>query len=325
MTGDTTKEPLLGPDASLSPSSSNGTLLGNDEAAMEKAALEPQNALTRKFTEQEWIALRKFRTRLPEVYTAAYGQSTTDATPHPLAFSIWGIQVNLAEPQADPRVSVILMKFLRAKDLDVDAAQKMLADALKWRKDIGIDLIGEEDAKKLVKTTGVSFGHDKDGLPVSYMKAGTIDWKVFQTDRYLAVHRQIRGTEYMFRKILDFESIHQIVKVVDVKDITSNPVPVDIGAELKTMKERYYPGHVAYSVAINMPSVTTVNWLLRFGKWLDSVLDTPAKSTNHITHVGTDKNEIARTLLARIDAKQLPRELGGEAEGFSWTAPGPKK
>lgn len=48
----------------------------------------------------------------------------------------------------------------------------------------------------------------------------------------------------MFRKILDFESIHQIVKVVDVKDITSNPVPVDIGAELKTMKERYYPGHV---------------------------------------------------------------------------------
>lgn len=75
---------------------------------------------------------------------------------------------------------------------------------MKWRKDIGIDLIGEEDAKKLVKTTGVSFGHDKDGLPVrwarctafvgshthhhlSYMKAGTIDWKVFQTDRYLAV------------------------------------------------------------------------------------------------------------------------------------------
>lgn len=63
---------------------------------------------------------------------------------------------------------------------------------------------------------------------------------------------------------------------------------------------------------------TTVNWFLRFGKWLESILDTPAKSKNGITHVGTDKNEITRALLTRIDEKQLPRELGGEAEGFSW-------
>lgn len=64
------------------------------------------------------------------------------------------------------------------------------------------------------------------------------------TNYPLLPSRQIRGTEYIFRRILDFENIHQVVKVVDVKDVTSNPVPMDIAAELSAIKEKYYPDHV---------------------------------------------------------------------------------
>ena len=63
MSGNAMKEPLLGGDALSSPSSSSVTLLGNTDAAIEKTALEPQNALTRKFTQEEWVALTKFRVR----------------------------------------------------------------------------------------------------------------------------------------------------------------------------------------------------------------------------------------------------------------------
>lgn len=54
------------------------------------------------------------------------------------------------------------------RSLDIDAAQKMLVDALKWRRAVGIDLVGEVDAKKALVTagSGCPFGHDKDGLPV---------------------------------------------------------------------------------------------------------------------------------------------------------------
>ena len=63
MNDDTMKEPLLNGDTPTSPSSSSATLLGNTAPLSEKSAAEPQNALTRKFTEKEWVALQELRVR----------------------------------------------------------------------------------------------------------------------------------------------------------------------------------------------------------------------------------------------------------------------
>lgn len=49
--------------------------------------------------------------RLHDVYVAAYGPSGEG----PEVFSVWGIQVDVMDPMSDPRVSVVLMKFLRAR------------------------------------------------------------------------------------------------------------------------------------------------------------------------------------------------------------------
>ena len=49
-----------GGDAPTSPFSSSTTLT-HQAPLSEKTALEPQNPLTRQFTEAEWVALRKLR------------------------------------------------------------------------------------------------------------------------------------------------------------------------------------------------------------------------------------------------------------------------
>lgn len=54
------------------------------------------------------------KTRLHDIYVTAYG--IPEKEPEQLEqFSIWGIQVDVADPKSDARVSVILMQFLRAK------------------------------------------------------------------------------------------------------------------------------------------------------------------------------------------------------------------
>lgn len=117
--------------------------------------------------------------RLHDVYVAAYGPNEEG----PEVFSIWGIQVDVADPMSDPRVSVVLMKFLRAKcvihtiiskaavliyfcrSLDVNGAHEMLVNTLKWRKSVNIDILVAEP----VEGRSRLFGRDKKGIPVQYV------------------------------------------------------------------------------------------------------------------------------------------------------------
>lgn len=96
-----------------------------------KQVEEPQNSLTQQFTEAEWAALKEFRVsirigdirlemtddgiwfqaRLPDVWKAAYGEEGPELMP----INLWGIDVDPSNPTSDARVSVALMKFLRAR------------------------------------------------------------------------------------------------------------------------------------------------------------------------------------------------------------------
>jgi phosphatidylinositol transfer protein SFH5 len=92
---------------------------------------EPQNALTQKFTEKEWAALKEFRvcaladhsldlcsnnsllvkSLLPDILGAAY-DGKEDARTTPIV--IWGVTLD-PNGKKDARASVVLMKWLRAR------------------------------------------------------------------------------------------------------------------------------------------------------------------------------------------------------------------
>ena len=89
---------------------------------------EPQNPLTERFTTQEWIVLKEFR--VTQTHSQLYTSPLTviqDALPEILAqafpddpkaketpFSMWGVKIDPNNPR-DAKVSVVLMKFLRAR------------------------------------------------------------------------------------------------------------------------------------------------------------------------------------------------------------------
>jgi hypothetical protein len=101
------------------------------EAALEDDT-EPQNPLTEKFSEAEWEALKEFRVSwsrlamhfgngvqpvftlqsiLPETFKEAFPeQDDAEST----SYNLWGVTINPLKPK-DARVSVVLMKFLRAR------------------------------------------------------------------------------------------------------------------------------------------------------------------------------------------------------------------
>lgn len=90
---------------------------------------EPQNDLTQKFTEVEWKAVKELRvsvsswlrnnpaerawqSQLPDIFAEAYPeQSKARETP----VNLWGVMLDPVNSKSDARVSVILMKFLRAR------------------------------------------------------------------------------------------------------------------------------------------------------------------------------------------------------------------
>jgi hypothetical protein len=76
---------------------------------VEEAELTP---LTKKFTEPEWEALRKFRALLPATFADAYDK---DPEAKNKTIRMWGVDIDPQHPEKDARVSVILVKFLRAR------------------------------------------------------------------------------------------------------------------------------------------------------------------------------------------------------------------
>ncbi|KAJ6340304.1 hypothetical protein OIU77_008125 [Salix suchowensis] len=68
---------------------------------------------------------------------------TMEVTPEEV--SIWGIPL-----LADDRSDVILLKFLRARDFKVKVAFTMLKNTIRWRKEVAIDELLEQDLGKAV-------------------------------------------------------------------------------------------------------------------------------------------------------------------------------
>lgn len=127
------------------------------------------------------------QTQLPEIFTEAYASKEDKQAP----VTLWGVQIDPANPR-DARVSVVLVKFLRARstsvpallprvchcadasvsgrDLKVADARKMLADTLKWREDFKLtEVLKEEFPEDVFGNLGRIYGKDKEGHPVVYV------------------------------------------------------------------------------------------------------------------------------------------------------------
>ncbi|KDR80634.1 hypothetical protein GALMADRAFT_240979 [Galerina marginata CBS 339.88] len=286
------------------------TEMANDSITTSITADEPQNTLTKKFTEAEWKSLSKFRTQLPDIFANAYPDNPK-AREQPIA--LWGITIDPAQPQKDARVSVILMKFLRARNLSVSEARDMLVNTLRWRESFGVAAaLKEEFPPDIFENLGHIYGRDNEGRPVTYnVYGGNQDLKSVFGD----VQRFIRWRVALMEKSvaeLDFVEVDQMLQIHDYEGVSLTSRDANskaAAAEATNIFQSHYPELLYKKFFVNIP--TLLNWIFWAFKPLLS-----ANTLAKMTVVGTSHHAIKKALLPYIEEKELPKRYGGDAEAF---------
>ncbi|KAH7920377.1 CRAL/TRIO domain-containing protein [Leucogyrophana mollusca] len=271
---------------------------------------EPQNALTSKFTKAEWDALRAFRATLPTVFADAFPDRPDAGT---TAITMWGVTIDPAHPAKDARVSVVLMKFLRARNLSPTEAKDMLISTLRWRESFGVDAALREDfPQDVFGGLGHVYGKDREGRPVTYNLYGAnkdLDAVFGDVQRFLRWR-----VAFMERSIalLDFETVDQMVQIHDYEGVSMSSRTTNsknAAAEASSIFQGHYPEFLSRKFFINVPTFLT--WIF----WLFKPLLSSATLAK-MSVVGSGPRAIGAALGPVIEEGELPRRYGGSAEGF---------
>ncbi|KAI0083848.1 CRAL-TRIO domain-containing protein [Irpex rosettiformis] len=273
---------------------------------------EPQNELTKQFTDTEWTTLKELRAKLPDIYRSAFTTEDEEASLRP--FDLWGVEIDPVNPTKDARVSVVLIKFLRARELDVPGAVDMLVATLKWRQEFKTDeLLSEEFPEDVFGGVGKVFGHDKEGRPVTYnVYGGGLDMKPVFSDVKRFLRWRVQLMEKTIR-LLDFEKHDQMIQVHDYEGVSfmggRDANQKAAASEASKIFQDNYPEFLANKYFINVPTFAT--WIF----WLFKPL-LSAKTFAKMNVVGTGVSTVSAALLPAIGEAELPERYGGQAKAF---------
>ncbi|EIW79141.1 CRAL TRIO domain-containing protein [Coniophora puteana RWD-64-598 SS2] len=264
---------------------------------------EPQNPLTKKFTEAEWKALKEFRTQLPKIFSDAFPDDP-DAGNKP--YTMWGVTIDPQNPQ-NAKVSVVLMKFLRARNLSPSEAAEMLQSTLRWRQSFNVEAaMKEEYPSGVFDRLGANFGRDKEGRPVSYNLYGNAGAAFDDVQRFLRWRVAFMERDIQF---LDFETVDQILQVHDYEGVSMSSRTTNsknAASEATSIFQGHYPELLYRKFFVNVPTFLT--WIFWIFKPLLS-----AATLAKMSVVGSGPRAIGPVLLPLIDASELPTRYGGNA------------
>ncbi|KAL4065966.1 CRAL-TRIO domain-containing protein [Scleroderma citrinum] len=271
--------------------------------------VEPQNELTKKFTSAEWSALQTFRSRLPATFSEAFPDNP-DAGSNP--YTLWGVTINPTKSK-DARVSVVLMKFLRARNLNPDETKDMFISTLRWRQSFDVEgATKEQFPEDVFGKLGKIYGKDKHGHPVSYNLYGANkDIKAVFGDVQRFLRWRVAFMEQTIA-LLDFETVDQVVQIHDYEGVSLSSRTENsknAASEASSIFQSHYPEFLARKFFVNVPSFLT--WIFWFFKPFIS-----AATLSKMTVVGTGPRAIGSVLVSTIPEDELPKRYGGIAEGF---------
>ncbi|PVG04713.1 CRAL/TRIO domain-containing protein [Serendipita vermifera] len=267
-------------------------------------AQEPQNRFTEAFTEQEWEGVKKLRSLLPEISAEAYDNK--EKVPR-----LWGVELSSTSPTA--KASVVLVKFIRARQGDLEAAKTMLVSTLKWREEFKVDhLAKEEFPEDVFGKVGVISGKDKEGRPVTYNFYGSVSPEIVfkDVDQFLRwrVNLMERGIS-----LINFETVDSMVQVHGKRDV--GLASVGLGGRTANSKAAasqasqifsdYYPELLHKKFFVSVPTLLT--WIF----WTFTKLLSPA-TQKKMAVVGSGPATISEALLPVISKEELLKRYGGE-------------
>ncbi|BFG28691.1 hypothetical protein CerSpe_149650 [Prunus speciosa] len=226
--------------------------------------------------------------------------------------AVWGVP--LLPSKGDSATDVILLKFLRARDFEVNDAFEMLRNTLQWRKDNNVDSILDEDFGDDLGSIENMDGTSREGHPVCYSNFKLLgNEEVYnkmlgsEESRQMFIRRRVQLMEKAIQK-LDFKpgGVSSILLVNDLKDMPG-PSKKELRVATKQvigLLQDNYPEFVARNIFINVPF-----WYYAYSA---STLLLPflTPRTNS-KFVYARPSRVTDNLLKFIAAEELPVHYGG--------------
>lgn len=255
--------------------------------------------------------LAELRGRLPEVVQTARQGSTEVAAVPAGKLTMWRVPL---EEQSDAS-DIVLLKYLRAEELNVENAAKRLANTLIFRADCKIDELAEAELPEHFQGHDFIPGVDAEGRPVMISKFGTMDIdKVFGDleafvryrtklmENAIALLRFERGAAEDLCQIHDYSGV--------MGSMYKSSVKSGVTAVSKVFAE-HYPEFKGKTLFLNFPAVFS-----RPFQALAALL--PERTRKKFIILGQDDH---MTLFQHLGPELVPEVLGGLLR----SPPGPLK
>ncbi|KAF2085346.1 hypothetical protein K490DRAFT_67763 [Saccharata proteae CBS 121410] len=219
--------------------------------------------------------------------------------------------------------TLTLLRFLRARKFNVEAAKQMFVDSEKWRKEFG----GEGGVDHLVANFEYTekpqvfeyypqYYHktDKDGRPVYIESLGKIDLNAMY--KITSAERMLQNLVCEYEKLADprlpacsrksGKLLETCCTIMDLKGVGIGKAPSVYGylQQASGISQNYYPERLGKLYIINAPwGFSTVFSVVK--RFLDPV----TVSKIHVLGSGYEKE-----LLSQVPKENLPKQFGGSCE-----------
>ncbi|KAI9220058.1 CRAL-TRIO domain-containing protein [Blastocladiella britannica] len=260
---------------------------------------------TSTLTDDLRAALRALRTGLTPDYLAQHALQ-------PEHLVIW--KVNLANVHGSdytltPGQSVVLLKFLRAREFVVADALAMLTATLVWRRDFNVQSVLTESFPESMQAVGQVCGRTRTGEPITFNYYGALDVDAVLTDA-AAVEKFVRWRVQLMERamaLLDFEQRPEVELVMQVHDYAGASMRPrgnmrDATRQIIALFSDHYPECLARKLFVNVPALMS-------GLFAAISIFSAAKTRAKFQMVG--ESATRATLWESADPLVLPARYGG--------------
>jgi hypothetical protein len=249
-------------------------------------------------TDEEKL-LAQLRQRVPEIIERAKGESEDVAAL--TEFTIWQKDITVPCDASD----MILLKYLRAEELNLDKATDRLVATLVFRAECQIDQLADAEMPDHFKGHDELTGYDASGCPIVISRFGKMDLPLVFGDVEAFVRYRAKIMEMAMRR-LKFErgTAEELCQVHDYSGVPLVGMPPEVKQGVTAVSKvfgEHYPETKGKTIFVNFPSVFGKLW-----KAFSGVI--PERTRNKFVILGQGD---VLALFEHLRPEVLPEALGG--------------